>query len=53
MLLANEGLIAELEPAALTDWFGRVFIDGYEWVIQTNVPGMGLDADGGRLASKS
>jgi deoxyribodipyrimidine photolyase-related protein len=29
-----------------------MFIDGYDWVMQTNVLGMGLFADGGRLASK-
>ncbi len=52
MLLANYGLIAGLEPAALTSWFRRVFIDGFDWVMQTNVIGMGLYADGGRLASK-
>jgi deoxyribodipyrimidine photolyase-related protein len=52
MLLANYGLIAGLEPAALSDWFRRVFIDGFDWVMQTNVLGMGLYADGGRLASK-
>ncbi|KEF43517.1 MAG: deoxyribodipyrimidine photolyase [Cyanobium sp. CACIAM 14] len=52
MLLANYGLIAGLEPAALTSWFRRVFIDGFDWVMETNVLGMGLFADGGRLASK-
>jgi deoxyribodipyrimidine photolyase-related protein len=29
-----------------------MFIDGYDWVMQTNVIGMGLFADGGLLASK-
>jgi deoxyribodipyrimidine photolyase-related protein len=29
-----------------------MFIDGYDWVMQTNVLGMGLFADGGQLASK-
>jgi deoxyribodipyrimidine photolyase-related protein len=29
-----------------------MFIDGYDWVMQTNVLGMGLYADGGLLASK-
>jgi deoxyribodipyrimidine photolyase-related protein len=52
MLLANYGLLAGLEPAALAGWFRRVFIDGFDWVMQTNVLGMGLYADGGRLASK-
>ena len=52
MVLANYGLIAGLDPRALTAWFHRMFIDGHDWVMQTNVIGMGLFADGGRLASK-
>jgi len=52
MVLANYGLLAGLNPQALTDWFHRQFIDGYDWVMQTNVLGMGVYADGGRLASK-
>jgi deoxyribodipyrimidine photolyase-related protein len=52
MVLANYGLIAGLDPQAFTGWFHRMFIDGYDWVMQTNVIGMGLFADGGRLASK-
>ena len=52
MVLANYGLIAGLDPQALTAWFHRMFIYGHDWVMQTNVLGMGLFADGGRLASK-
>jgi deoxyribodipyrimidine photolyase-related protein len=52
MVLANYGLIAGLDPQALTAWFHRMFIDGHDWVMQTNVIGMGVFADGGRLASK-
>ena len=52
MVLANYGLIAGLDPQAFTAWFHRMFIDGYDWVMQTNVLGMGLFADGGQLASK-
>jgi deoxyribodipyrimidine photolyase-related protein len=52
MVLANYGLISGLDPQALTGWFHRMFIDGFDWVMQTNVLGMGLFADGGRLASK-
>jgi deoxyribodipyrimidine photolyase-related protein len=52
MVLANYGLIAGLNPQALTAWFHRMFIDGHDWVMQTNVIGMGVFADGGRLASK-
>ena len=52
MVLANYGLLAGLDPQAFTAWFHRLFIDGYDWVMQTNVLGMGLYADGGLLASK-
>ena len=52
MVLANYGLLAGLDPQALTNWFHHQFIDGHDWVMQTNVIGMGLFADGGRLASK-
>jgi len=52
MVLANYGLLAGLDPQALTAWFHRMFIDGFDWVMQTNVLGMGVFADGGRLASK-
>jgi deoxyribodipyrimidine photolyase-related protein len=52
MVLANYGLLAGLNPQAFTAWFQRMFIDGFAWVMQTNVLGMGLFADGGRLASK-
>jgi deoxyribodipyrimidine photolyase-related protein len=52
MVLANYGLLAGLDPQAFTAWFHRMFIDGYDWVMQTNVIGMGLFADGGLLASK-
>ncbi|MFN4279027.1 cryptochrome/photolyase family protein [Thermosynechococcus sp.] len=52
MILANFALIAGLSPQAVENWFHSVFIDAYDWVMQTNVLGMGLFADGGLLASK-
>jgi deoxyribodipyrimidine photolyase-related protein len=52
MVLANFALIAGFNPQAVEDWFHAVFIDAYDWVMQTNVIGMGLFADGGVLASK-
>ena len=52
MVLSNFALIAGLDPQAVEQWFHAVFIDGYDWVMQPNVIGMGLFADGGRLASK-
>ncbi|MGL5082405.1 MAG: cryptochrome/photolyase family protein, partial [Microcoleaceae cyanobacterium] len=52
MILANFALITGLSPQAVENWFHAVFIDAYDWVMQTNVIGMGLFADGGVLASK-
>ena len=52
MVLANFALIAGLSPQAVEHWFHSTFIDAYDWVMQTNVIGMGLFADGGILASK-
>jgi deoxyribodipyrimidine photolyase-related protein len=52
MLLSNFSLISGLNPQAVEDWFHSAFIDAYDWVMQTNVLGMGLFADGGMLASK-
>lgn len=52
MVLSNFSLIAGLLPQAVENWFHATFIDAYDWVMQTNVIGMGLFADGGILASK-
>ncbi|MGG6294797.1 cryptochrome/photolyase family protein [Leptolyngbya sp. AN02str] len=52
MILANFSLIAGLNPQEVENWFHAAFIDAYDWVMQTNVIGMGLFADGGILASK-
>ena len=32
MVLANYALQRGWDPAALTDWFHRCFVDGYDWV---------------------
>ncbi|MEO0541805.1 MAG: cryptochrome/photolyase family protein, partial [Cyanobacteria bacterium P01_A01_bin.105] len=52
MVLSNFALIAGFSPQAVENWFHAVFIDAYDWVMQTNVIGMGLFADGGVLATK-
>jgi deoxyribodipyrimidine photolyase-related protein len=52
MILSNFALIAGLNPQAVENWFHATFIDAYDWVMQMNVLGMGLFADGGMLASK-
>jgi deoxyribodipyrimidine photolyase-related protein len=52
MILSNFALIAGLNPQEVENWFHAAFIDAYDWVMQTNVLGMGVFADGGILASK-
>lgn len=52
MVLNNFALIAGVSPQELEDWFHAAFIDAYDWVMQTNVIGMGQFADGGLMASK-
>ena len=52
MVLNNFALIAGVSPQAIEHWFHSAFIDAYDWVMQTNVLGMGQFADGGVLASK-
>jgi deoxyribodipyrimidine photolyase-related protein len=52
MILSNFALIAGLSPQAVENWFHATFIDAYDWVMQPNVIGMGLFADGGLLATK-
>ncbi len=52
MILSNFALIAGISPQELEEWFHAAFIDGYDWVMQPNVIGMGQYADGGAMASK-
>jgi deoxyribodipyrimidine photolyase-related protein len=52
MILSNFALILGVNPQEIEAWFHAVFIDSYDWVMQTNVIGMGQFADGGILASK-
>jgi deoxyribodipyrimidine photolyase-related protein len=52
MLLSNFALISGVNPQELESWFHAAFIDSFDWVMQTNVIGMGVFADGGILATK-
>jgi deoxyribodipyrimidine photolyase-related protein len=52
MILSNFALVAGIEPQAIENWFHAAYIDAYDWVMKTNVLGMGQYADGGMLASK-
>ncbi|OLP18869.1 cryptochrome/photolyase family protein [Leptolyngbya sp. 'hensonii'] len=52
MVLSNFALIVGVSPQEIEGWFHAAFVDAYDWVMQTNVIGMGQFADGGILASK-
>ena len=52
MIICNFCLLAGIDPAAVNDWFLACYVDAYEWVVTPNVIGMGLNADGGQIATK-
>lgn len=52
MILGNYAAQRGWRPDQVTDWFHRTFVDGYDWVMVTNVVGMSQHADGGLLATK-
>jgi deoxyribodipyrimidine photolyase-related protein len=52
MVICNFCLLAGIEPQAVNDWFLTAYVDAYEWVVVPNVLGMGLNADGGQIATK-
>ena len=52
MVLGNYALQRGIRPLAMTDWFHRLFVDGYDWVMVANVVGMSQHGDGGVLATK-
>lgn len=52
MVLSNFANLYGIEPKAVHDWMRARYIDGGNWVMGPNVYGMGLWADGGRMATK-
>jgi len=52
MVLGNHALQRGYRPQELTEWFATAFVDGFRWVMPTNVVGMSQHADGGLLATK-
>ena len=46
------GLLAEIEPTQVADWYLAVYVDAVEWAELPNVASMSLFADGGRITSK-
>jgi len=52
MLLSNLALITGSNPQEFLDWMRGVFIDASEWVMVSNVIGMGVHANGGQMMTK-
>ena len=52
MVLANFANLYGLDPGELLRWMRERFVDAADWVMVPNVMGMGLWADGGRMATK-
>ncbi len=52
MVLGSYALQRGWDPAEVTDWFHRSFVDGYDWVMLPNVVGMSQYADGGLMTTK-
>ena len=52
MVLCNFCLLSGITPSEVSDWFMALYLDAFEWVVLPNVIGMGLNADGGRTATK-
>jgi deoxyribodipyrimidine photolyase-related protein len=46
------GLLAEIKPQEVEDWYLAVYIDAVEWAELPNVAGMALYANDGRFTSK-
>jgi deoxyribodipyrimidine photolyase-related protein len=46
------GLMAEVAPKEIEDWYLAVYVDAVEWVELPNVAGMAIYANGGRFTSK-
>ncbi|MGN7782784.1 cryptochrome/photolyase family protein [Mycolicibacterium sp. 22603] len=52
MILGSHALQRGYRPDELTDWFATAYVDGFRWVMPTNVIGMSQHADAGLLATK-
>jgi deoxyribodipyrimidine photolyase-related protein len=52
MVTGMFGVIAQIKPQALCDWYLAVYVDAIEWVELPNTAGMALFANGGRFTSK-
>lgn len=46
------GVLAEISPQQIEDWYLAVYVDALDWVELPNVAGMAIYANGGRFTSK-
>ena len=52
MVTGMFGVLAQIQPQQLCDWYLAVYVDAVEWVELPNTAGMALFANGGRFTSK-
>lgn len=52
MVTGMFGILAEISPSQVADWYLAVYVDAVDWVELPNVAGMALFANGGRFTSK-
>jgi deoxyribodipyrimidine photolyase-related protein len=52
MITGMFGVLAQIEPQQLCDWYLSVYVDAVEWVELPNTAGMALFATGARFTSK-
>jgi deoxyribodipyrimidine photolyase-related protein len=52
MVISNFATLTALSPQAVNEWFYAMYVDSHDWVVTPNVIGMGMNADGGTMATK-
>lgn len=52
MVLSNVATLLGVDPRALSDWFWIAYVDAYDWVVESNVLGMGTYALGDLFVTK-
>ncbi|MFN5802647.1 MAG: cryptochrome/photolyase family protein [Burkholderiales bacterium] len=52
MVTGQFGILAELRPQEVCDWYLAIYVDAIEWVELPNTAGMALFAHGARFTSK-
>jgi len=52
MVLSNLATLIGFDPHELSDWFWTAYVDAYDWVVESNVLGMGTFALGDLFVTK-